>query len=80
MDGSGKRRKMKKNSLSFSANPTKRLTGVRKKRKPRRTGVTAPHFWRLSLSVLYGLVKTMFARDRSKGAGSEVQGEGRERV
>ena len=43
-------------------------------------GVTAAHFWRLSLGVLYGLVKAMFACDRSKDLGSEAQGEGRERV
>ena len=37
------------------------------------------HFWTLSLSVLYGLVKTVFARAISKPAGSEARGEGRER-
>ena len=40
---------------------------------------TAPHFWTLSLTVLYGLMKTMFARDTSMPAGSEARGEGRER-
>ena len=39
----------------------------------------APHFWTLLLSVLYGLVKTMFARATSRPAGSEARGEGRER-
>ena len=74
------REEKEKNSLSFSANPTKRPTGVRKNRKTREMVTTALNFWRLSLGVLYGLVKTMFARDGSKVAGSEVQGEGRERV
>ena len=40
---------------------------------------TALHFWRLSLSVLYVLEKTMCARDQSNPAGSEARGEGRER-
>ena len=39
----------------------------------------ASHFWRLSLGNLYTLVKTMFARDTSKGTGSRARGEGRER-
>ena len=66
--------------LSFFANLTKRPTGVRKRKKTRRSGSTGSHFWKLSLGVLYGLVKTMFVRDTSKVAGSEVQGEGREMV
>ena len=32
-----------------------------------------------SLNVLCGLVKAMFPRDTSRGTGSEVRGEGRER-
>ena len=40
--------------LSFSANPTKRPTGVRNKKKTRRSGSTGLYFWRLSLGVLYG--------------------------
>ena len=43
-------------------------------------GVTASHFWRLSLGNLYHLVKAMFARESSRRAGSEAQGEGRERL
>ena len=74
-----KLKKNKKTVLSFSVNATKRPTGVRKKRKTRGEGATALYFWSHSLGVLYGLVKTMFARDRSKDFGSEVRGEGRER-
>ena len=37
------------------------------------------HFQRLSLCVLNGLEKIIYARDTSKGAGSEARGEGRER-
>ena len=66
--------------LLFFANLTKRPTGLRKIKKTRGKGVTVSHFWRLSPGVLYGLVKTMFPRDTSRPAGSEVQGEGRERV
>ena len=43
-------------------------------------GVTVSHFWRLSLCNLYHLVKAMFARESSRRAGSEAQGESRERV
>ena len=74
-----KLKKNKKTVLSFSVNATKRPTGVRNKKKTREMGVTAAHFWRPSLGVLYGLAKTMFPRDRSKPAGSEARGEGRER-
>ena len=63
--------------LSFSPNPTKRP--ARKKRKTGRPGVTAPRFWRLSLSDLLCLVKVMFAHATSKRVGSETRGEGRER-
>ena len=58
------------NGFIVFANPIKRPTGVRKLRKTRRMGVTTLHLWRLSLSVLYDLVKTMVVRDRSKRAGS----------
>ena len=74
-----KLKKIKKTVLSFSVNATKRPTGVRKNRKTREMGVTAAHFWRLSLGNSYTLAKAMWARDRSKGAGSRARGEGRER-
>ena len=37
------------------------------------------YFWRLSLSVLSGLEKAIYARDTHRPAGSEARGEGRER-
>ena len=46
--------------LSFSANPTKRPTGVRNKKKQDTSPQLAVYFWRHSLGVLYGLVKTIF--------------------
>ena len=39
----------------------------------------ALHVWKPSLSVLYGLEKTVYARDTSEPARSEARGEGRER-
>ena len=65
--------------LSFSPDPTKHPARVRKCKKTGWKGVTAVRFWRLSLCNLWCLVKTMFARNTSKGAGSEARGEGRER-
>ena len=56
--------------LSFSPNSTKPPTRVRQKRKTRGEGTTALNFRRLSLGDLYVLVKAMFARATSKGAGS----------
>ena len=49
--------------LSFSANPTKPPAIIRKKKITRGKDPTRLNFWRLSLSVSYGLVKTMFARE-----------------
>ena len=65
--------------LSFSPNLTKRLARVRTYRKTGWKGVTASRFWTLSLCDSYHLVKEMFARDGSRGAGTEARGEGRER-
>ena len=39
----------------------------------------ALYVWRLSLGDLQVLAQAMFARDTSRGAGSEARGEGRER-
>ena len=36
------------------------------------------HFWIISLGNSYTLAKAMWARDTSKGAGSEAREEGRE--
>ena len=83
MPGSGKTKNV--NNTQFIVfchsytTPSESKTIVRKKRKTRREGTTALNFWRLSLSVLYGLVKAMFARDTSRGAGSEARGEGGDR-
>ena len=76
----GRKEKRKKHSLSFSPDPTKHPARVRQKRKTGWKGVTALGFWRLSLGNLYHLVKAMFARESSRRAGSEAQGEGRESV
>ena len=65
--------------LSFAPDPTKHPARVRTYRKTGWKGVTAVRFWRLSLGDLLYFVKAMFARDTSRGAGSEARGEGRER-
>ena len=43
-------------------------------KKTRGDGLTQTHFWSLSYCVLYGFPKTMFARNWSRGAGSEARG------
>ena len=49
----GKKEKWKKHSLSFSANLTKRTTGLRKNGKTRGMGTTALNFWRPPFGVSY---------------------------
>ena len=41
-------------------------------------GPRGSHSWKLSLGVLHGLEKEMYARDDSKRVGSEARGKDRE--
>ena len=52
------------------------------RREQERENGSAPtglDFWRLSLSVLYGLEKTIYARGTPRLAGSEARREGKKR-
>ena len=73
-------KKKEKTQFIFFCQPHKTPSGSKKKEENKRAGCNSLALLELSLSVLYALVKTMFARESSRRAGSEAQGEGRERV
>jgi hypothetical protein len=55
------------------------LAGVTQWKKIEKLCPTDLYFQRFSIGVSFGLTKGMFGRDRSRHAGSEALGEGRER-
>ena len=87
MAGSGQRSKIDKASQNnkLQAGGSRTLPhGIlgknrRKQKRDNGSASTAPQFGELSLSVLHGLEKAIYAHATSRPAGSEARGEGRER-